>query len=55
MLRNYLKLSITLTENINPTTINIGDTDNQTVAFNDDYDQATTVSIIGDTGSADTN
>ena len=59
-LSNVEKLSqtgtgtITLTENINPTTIVIGDASNQTVAFNDDYDQATTVSIMGDTGSADT-
>ena len=46
--------TITLTTNVSPTTFNLANADDDTISFNDDYSNASTVSILGDIASADT-
>ena len=46
--------TITLSENVGPTNFVLTADSAQNITFNDDYSQATTVTILGDTDSTDT-
>ena len=46
--------TLTLTEDVGPSTFDIGNAGNQTVTLNDAYAQATTVDTMGDAASGDT-
>ncbi len=54
VLKSAAASTVTLTSNVGPTEFNLSAGNNDTISFNDDYSQASTVNLYGDVASADT-
>jgi len=54
VLKSSAASTVTLTSNVSPTEFNLANAGNDTISFNDDYSQASTVNLYGDAASADT-
>jgi Ca2+-binding RTX toxin-like protein len=54
VLKSAAASTVTLNSNVGPTEFNLGAGNNDTISFNDDYSQASTVNLYGDANSGDT-
>jgi Ca2+-binding RTX toxin-like protein len=54
VLKSAVASTVTLNSDVGPTEFNLANAATDTISFNDDYSQATTVNLYGDAASADT-